>query len=217
MVEGKKIPLKQIFISLFIFSLICGSINQIDGYPLSTNATRPVQIYQVASSLYVYQNDQLRVSVSVTNTDVFDIPNLTISANFHSDIEFLFSSEPTLDSTIANDPNKFSHHFGILNNNSVILFSITFNVTSSERTDITISPMNVSWGELPNGVEGGWLLTNDVDIFLAGVEHLTEVPLFPQIPKGKIEPNIVLTIGGYMLPVVIFGLSAFIMRRKRKK
>ena len=215
MVEGKKIPLKQIFISLFIFSLICGSINQIDGYPLSTNATLPVQIYQVASSLYVYQNDQLRVSVSVTNTDVFDIPNLTISANFHSDLEFLFSSEPTLDSTIGNDPNKFSHHFGILNNNSVILFSITFNVTSSERTDITIPSMNVSY-ILLNGIER-YLLTNDVEIFLAGVEHLTEVPLFPQIPKGKIKPNIVLTIGGYMLPVVIFGLSAFIMRRKRKK
>jgi hypothetical protein len=215
MVEGKKIPLKQIFISLFIFSLICGSINQIDGYPLSTNATLPVQIYQVASSLYVYQNDQLRVSVSVTNTDVFDIPNLTISANFHSDLEFLFSSEPTLDSTIGNDPNKFSHHFGMLYNNSAILFSITFNVTSSERTDITIPSMNVSY-ILLNGIEG-YLFTNDVDIFLAGVEQLTEVPLFPQIPKGKIKPNVVLTIGGYMLPVVIFGLSAFIMRRKRKK
>ena len=215
MVEGKKIPLKQIFISLFIFSLFFGSINQIDGYPLSTNATLPVQIYQVASSLYVYQNDQLRVSVSVTNTDVFNIPNITISADFHSDLEFLNSSEPTLDSTIENDTNRFSHHFGMLYNNSVILFSITFNVTSSERTDITIPYMNVSWEPLSG--EPDWLLTNDVNIFLAGVRQLTEVPLFPHLPKGKIKPNVVLTIGGYMLPVVIFGLSAFIMRRKRKK
>lgn len=215
MVEGKKIPLKQIFILLFIFSLLFGSINQINGHPLSTNATLPIQIYQVASSDSVYQNDQLRVSVSVTNTDVFNIPNLTISGDFHSDLEFLFSSEPNLDSTIEDDPNKFSHHFGMLNNNSVILFSITFNVTSSERTDITIPSMNVSY-ILLSGIEG-YLLTNDVDIFLGGVKQLTEVPLFPLLPIGEIKPNVVLTIGGYMLPVVIFGLSAFIMRRKRKK
>lgn len=215
MVEGKKIPLKQIFILLFIFSLLFGSINQINGHPLSTNATLPVQIYQVASSDSVYQNDQLRVSVSVTNTDVFNIPNLTISGDFHSDLEFLFSSEPNLDSTIEDDPNKFSHHFGMLNNNSVILFSITFNVTSSERTDITIPSMNVSY-ILLSGIKG-YLLTNDVDVFLGGVKQLTEVPLFPLLPIGEIKPNVVLTIGGYMLPVVIFGLSAFIMRRKRKK
>jgi len=215
MVEGKKIPLKQIFILLFIFSLLFGSINQINGHPLSTNATLPIQIYQVASSDSVYQNDQLRVSVSVTNTDVFNIPNLTISGDFHSDLEFLFSSEPNLDSTIEDDPNKFSHHFGMLNNNSVILFSITFNVTSSERTDITIPSMNVSY-ILLSGIKR-YLLTNDIAVFLGGVKQLTEVPLFPLLPIGEIKPNVVLTIGGYMLPVVIFGLSAFIMRRKRKK
>lgn len=215
MVEGKKIPLKKIFISLFIFSLLFGSIDQIDGHPQSTN---DVQIYQVASESDVYQNDQLRVSVSVTNTEHYIIPNVTISADFHSDLEFLFSTEPTLDSTIENDTNKFSHHFGTLYTNSFLLFSITFNVTSSERTDITIPPMNVSWGKLLNGVTTpGWLLTNDVDIFLAGVKQLTVVPPFPALPKAKIQPNMVLTIGGYMLPVVIFGLSAFIMRRKQKK
>jgi len=215
MVEGKKIPLKQIFILLFIFSLLFGSINQINGHPLSTNATLPVQIYQVASSVSVYQNEQVRMSVSITNTDVFNIPNLTISANFHSDLEFLFSSEPTLDSTIGNDPNEFLHHFGMLYNNSVILFSITFNVTSSERTDITIPSMNVSY-ILLNGIKG-FILTNDVDIFLGGVRHLTVIPPFPELPQARIQPNVVLTVGSYMLPVVIFGLSAFIMRRRRKK
>jgi len=103
----------------------------------------------------------------------------------------------------------------MLNNNSVILFSITFNVTSSERTDITIPSMNVSY-ILLSGIKR-YLLTNDIAVFLGGVKQLTEVPLFPLLPIGEIKPNVVLTIGGYMLPVVIFGLSAFIMRRKRKK
>jgi hypothetical protein len=214
MIKGTKLQRHRLLIVILIISALYGSFNQINGHPLTTN-TIPVQIYQVASPLTVYQSDQLNASVSVTNTYFEDIINITISGEIPSDLEFLFSSEPDLDSTIENDSEEFEHHFGSLLTNEILLFSITYNVTSSGTKQIELPSMNISF-QLQNGIDG-YLLSNGVTVFLKGEREFTTTTTLPPLPKGTIQAPLFLIAAGYMLPIVVFGLSVLIMRRFRKK
>lgn len=214
MAHGTKFQQHRLLIFILIVSALYGSLNQTNGHPLTTN-TIPVQIYQVASPLTVYQNDQLNASVSVTNTYFEDITNITISGEILSDLEFLFSTEPDLDSTIENDSEEFEYHFGPLQSNEILLFSITFNVTSSDTKQIELPAMNVSF-QLQNGIDG-YLLSNGVTVFLKGKREVTTTTTLPPLPKGTIQAPLILIVAGYMLPIVVFGISALIMRRFRKK
>ncbi len=208
--KSTKLQKHKILVLVLIFGFTLGLNNGIKGNA-STTSTIPIQIYQVASPLTVYQRDQLNVSLSITNTYFQDIYNVSVSIEIHNDLEFLFSSEPGVNTTFVNDSTQIDYTFGTIEVNGIILFSLTFNLTSSDTISIELPSMKVSF-ELQNGIVGHQF-TNGVTVFLKGKRIEITTTIIPQTPKGEIEAPIILILVGYSIPIVIFALSAFILRR----
>lgn len=207
--KSTKLQNYKLIILLLIFVFIIGLNSGING-SASTTSTNSIQIYQVANPLQVYQNDQLNVSLSITNTYFQEILNVSVSVEIHDDLEFLFSSEPDLNTTFVNDSTEIDYTFGTLELNGVILFSLTYNVTSSGIKSIEIPSIKVSF-ETQNGPDDKY--SNSVSVFLKGKRIETTTTILPPTPKGEIDAPIFLILAGYSIPIVIFALSAFIMRR----
>ncbi|MHA2073113.1 MAG: hypothetical protein ACW97X_00675 [Candidatus Hodarchaeales archaeon] len=205
-----KLQKNKLMILVLIFSFILGSTNGINS-SASPTSTIPIQTYQVANPLTVFQRDQLNVSLSITNTYFQAIYNVTVFVEIHEDLEFLFSSEPDVNTTFVNDSTKIEYPFGTLEVNGIILFSLTYNVTSSETKTIEIPSMKTSF-ELQNGIPGNQF-SNGVSVFLKGKRIETRVTTLPPTPKGEIEAPLFLILAGYSVPIIIFALSAFILRR----
>lgn len=208
--KSTKLQKHKLIILVLIFGFILGLNSGIKG-SASTTSTIPIQIYQVANPLTVYQRDQLNISLSITNTYFQDVYNISVSVEIHNDLEFLFSSEPGVNTTFVNDSTKIDYTFGTLKVNGIILFSLTYNVTSSNTISIELPSMEVSF-ELQNGIAGSHF-SNGVTVFLKGKRFETTTNILPPTPKGEIDAPIFLILAGYSIPIVIFALSAFILRR----
>ncbi len=177
------------------------------------NAAPPVQAYQVASPLTVYQGDQLNASLSITQVYFEEIYNVTINTAILKEVKFLFSNIPALDADITNETDEFTYNFGILDVDEKILFTATYNVTSSDTKEVFLPSFNVTF-QLRNGEER-FVETNLIQIFLRGERETSETESLKPTPFFNIPADPFFSIIGLTLPLFAFAISIAFMRRLR--
>lgn len=216
MTQGTKVQRHIIIVLVLIFGIFCGSVIQASSIS-SGGAVKVLQVHQIANTLIAYQGDQFNVSLSITNVYGFqDIHNVTITIKIPSEIEFLNSSEPDLDPKIGNDTEEFNYDFGTLLIDEKIHFSVTYNVTSAETKSITLQAVNVTY-RMEN-IGWDYVLSKPdegLEIGLRGIRVFTTTPSLLPLPSGEIPAQPILSIIGYILPLIVFGMSIIVFRRIR--
>lgn len=203
--------------------MLCSSTIQSSSHS-SGGAIDVLQIHQVINTLTAYQAEQFTVSLTIYNVYGFkDVLDVSIKVKIPEEVEFLSSSEPDLDLEIKDDSEEFDYNFGKLRIDESIRFSVIYNVTSAETKSVTLEAVNASF-RLENGITG-WVLSNTESIGLRGKQLITTTESLLPIPKGEINeidfgsfkiPIIpILSIIGYLLPLVFFGVSIIFLRRIR--
>ncbi len=210
MVQGTRIQRRRFIVLILIIGAISGSTFQVNSHPSDVTVV-PLQLIQVANSLTAFKADQINVSISITNVYFQDILNVSMTVTIPSEVEFLNSSATDLE--IEKDAEKFDYTLGTLQVEKKAIFSITYNVTSSESISITLQPVNVSF-QLLNGISG-YELSNSEEILLKGERIVTTTQSLLPIPKGKTPANPILPIIGYLLPLIVFSLSVVVLRRRK--
>ncbi|MFX1284419.1 MAG: hypothetical protein ACFFB5_12225 [Promethearchaeota archaeon] len=221
MIRNITIQRHGVAVLILILGILCSSTIQSNSHP-SGAAVDVLQVHQVVNTLTAYQADQFTVSLTIINIYSFkDVLDVSMRMKIPKEVEFLSSSE--LDLEIKNDSEEFNYNFGTLKIDKSIHFSITYNVTSAETKSVTIEAVNVSY-RLENGIIG-WILSNTDSIGLRGKKETTTTESLLPIPKGKINeidfgifkiPTIpFLSVIGYILPLVFFSISIFVLRRIR--
>ncbi len=205
---------QQIFcLLILIITVYTASISKTEANPFFIVNQHPVlQVYQVANPLEVYQTEQFNVSVSITNVYFEDVLNMTATTSIPNELELLSSSIPELD--LENNSEDFYYNFGPIALNQNINFTLTYNVTSEAIKTLTLEGLNVSF-RLQNGIES-YRITNQIDILLKGERDVTPIKPLKPIPTGTIPAEPILSIFGYLIPLIIYGFSIIIMRRFRK-
>jgi hypothetical protein len=176
----------------------------------------PLQVYQVAHPLSVYQGEQFNMSVSITNVYVQDVLDINLTTRIPSEVEFLESTIPDLvpqDDPTAEDQ-ILRYYFGTVLVQDYRRFTITFNVTSDSTSTMAIPAINVSY-RLVNGIESFVLSDpiSPIEILLKGKTGITQESGLLPIPSGTIVAGPIFPVIGYLLPFLAFGVSVFIMRR----
>ena len=208
-----RLPWKIILIISLGVLFIYFPITQISGIP-------PIQAYQVAASssstsLSAYQGDYINSSLSITQIYFEEVYNVTIETEILDSLEFLYSTEATLDEEIEadNETESFSYNFGILDVDEKILFTATYNVTSPDPKEIELPSFNVSF-ILRNGEER-YIETNTVQVFLRGEREVPETESLPTIPRIEIPAHPIFSLIGFSLPLITFSVSIIFMKKIR--
>ena len=210
-------------VSILIICILCSSTIQSSSHS-SGGAIDVLQIHQVINTLTAYQAEQFTVSLTIYNVYGFkDVLDVSIKVKIPEEVEFLSSSEPDLDLEIKDNSEEFDYNFGKLRIDESIRFSVIYNVTSAETKSVTLEAVNASF-RLENGITG-WVLSNTESIGLRGKQLITTTESLLPIPNGEINeidfgsfkiPIIpILSIIGYLLPLVFFGVSIIVLRRIR--
>ncbi|MFX0052722.1 MAG: hypothetical protein ACFFAJ_04600 [Candidatus Hodarchaeota archaeon] len=213
MVKNTRLQCQGITILLLVISTLFGFIIQINGNPLSVTVD-PLSIYQVtnAPDNSVYQNDQFNLIVSITNREQIPyVENVTVYVQIPSEFEFLTSS--IMDLEVENDTSEFSYDFGQLKIEQNVNFSVTYNVTSDEAKTITLESVNVTFRVLETVDD--FQLSETINMLLKGPRDLTTTVSIAPIPSGTIPAHPILSVIGYLLPILAFGVSIVILRRFR--
>lgn len=214
MVKNSKVQRQGIIILILIIGISFGSIIQINSVPLAITVD-PLTVYQVANPDSVYQNDQLNLIVSITNSKEFEnVENVTVLVRIPSEIEYVSSSIVNLE--VENDANEFIYDFGTLPENQNINFSVVYNVTSAETKTITLESVNVSFIIPRLNFERDFQLTEPIDILLKGERDVTTTESIAPIPSGTISANPILSIIGYLVPLLAYVMSIIVLRRLRR-
>lgn len=212
-----------VIILLILTGITCSSSIQSRSY--SSGGTASVlQAHQVVNTLTAYQAEQFTVSLSIYNVYGFDdVYDVTMNAKIPQEVELLSSSEPDLNSRIENLTDEFDYYFGTMSIDEIFYFSAIYNVTSAETRSIVIPIVNVSF-RLENGITG-FSLSNQEEIGLRGKRLTTTTELLIPIPEGeltmidlgliKIPAIPILSITGYLLPILFFSMSTIVLRRIR--
>lgn len=214
MAKNSRIQRQGIIILILVIGINFGSIIQINSFPLIITVD-PLTVYQVANPDSVYQNDQLNLIVSITNSNEFEpVENVTVLVKIPSELEYLSSSIANLE--VENDVNEFIHEFGTLPEYQNINFSVTYNVTSAETKTITLESVNVTFRIPRLNFEEGFQLSEPIDILLKGERDVTTTESTAPIPSGTISANPILSVIGYLIPLLAYGLSIIVLRRFRR-
>lgn len=206
---------------IFLVCIILGSGITINK-PLGGVADISLEVYQVAHPLSVYQGEQFNMSVSITNTRFEDVLDVNLEGQIPSEVEFLSSTIPDMvpENDTSEDDKIFRYNFGTIIRQEYERFTIKYNVTSNKTATITIPRFNVSY-RLLNGYESFILAepTDPIKILLKGEPGVTQEPDLRPPPSGTIAADPIFPVIGYLLPILTFGMSVFVMRRllKRKK
>lgn len=223
MIRSIRIQRRGVAVLILIICMLCSSTIQSSSHS-SGGAIDVLQIHQVINTLTAYQAEQFTVSLTIYNVYGFkDVLDVSIKVKIPEEVEFLSSSEPDLDLEIKDDSEEFDYNFGKLRIDESIRFSVIYNVTSAETKSVTLEAVNASF-RLENGITG-WVLSNTESIGLRGKQLITTTESLLPIPKGEINeidfgsfkiPIIpILSIIGYLLPLVFFGVSIIFLRRIR--
>lgn len=223
MTRKLRIDRHGITILILLIVLLCYSTFESSGYS-SGETAYVLQVHQGVDKHTVYHAEQFKVSLSIRNVYGFeDITDVSINVKIPQEVEFMSSSNEKLDPQIDKDTEEFDFSFGKLPVDGVISLSIIYNVTSEETKSIAITSVNVTY-KLENGITGS-VLTNTEDIRLSGKKITTTTEELLPIPQGtrdeidlgliKIPATPVLSITGYLLPLIFFSISIIFLRRIR--
>ena len=208
MVQGTRIQQRRQIVLILLVSALIGSTFHVNGN--SSNITVvPLQLVQVADPLTAFKADQINVSISIANVYFQDILNVSMEITIPSEVEFVNSSVSNLE--IEKDAEKFDYTFGTIQVEKKVMFSFTYNVTTSDSRSMTLQPVNVSF-QLLNGISG-YELSNSEEILLKGERVVTTTESLLPIPRGEIPANPILPIIMYLLPLIAFSISVVILRR----
>ncbi|MFX0184343.1 MAG: hypothetical protein ACFE95_14765 [Candidatus Hodarchaeota archaeon] len=214
MAKNFKMQRQGIVILILIMGISFGSIMQINSVPLAITVD-PLTVYQVANPDSVYQNDQLNLIVSITNSNEIDnVENVTVLVKIPPELEYISSSIANLE--VENDATEFIYDFGTLPENQNINFSVAYNVTSAETRTITLESVNVSFIIPRLNFERDFQITEPIDILLKGERDVTTTESIAPIPSGTISANPIFSIIGYLVPLLAYGMSIIVLRRLRR-
>jgi hypothetical protein len=191
-----------------------GFIIQINGNSLTITAD-PLSLYQVtnAPDNSVYQKDQFNLIVSITNREQIPyVENVTAFVQIPPELEFLSSS--IMDLEVEEDASEFNYNFGRLKIGQNVNFSVTYNVTSDVAKTITLRRVNVTFRVLETVDD--FQVSETIDMLLKGPRDLTTTVSIAPIPSGTIPAHPILSVIGYLLPILAFGISVVILRRFRR-
>lgn len=195
---------------ILILGFFCGSIVQTLGHTSNVD-DKPIRVYQVANRSIVYYTEQFNVSISIVNEDFWPVDSISLKVVIPTEVKFLSSSKPDLDLEIEEEAEEFEYNFGTLDYDEKILFSVTYNVTSTKIKTITLEPVNVTFIRL-NGIQD-FSLSGSVDIGLRGKLETTTTTTLRPLPLGEEPAHPIFSIVGYLLPLIAFGMSILIYRR----
>jgi hypothetical protein len=116
---------------------------------------------------------------------------------------------------VENDANEFIHEFGTLPEDQNINFSVSYNVTSAETKTITLESVNVTF-IIPRLNLEDFQLSESIDILLKGERDVTIIESTAPIPSGTISADPILSVIGYLVPLLAYGMSIIILRRLRR-
>ncbi len=199
-----------LFFAVFIL-IVNGSILQSKSIP-HDNDNYPFQLYMVANPESAYQNDHFNMSLSITNIHFEEISNVSLNFDISTDLEILQSSVPDIGT--ENDSSERNYPIGSLDVDEIYLFRVEYNVTSSDTKTLTVEGINVSF-RLENGLSS-FIISNTVNILLKGEQVATESKTLPEIPANYAPPDDSIIYLAYILPILVFGISIFILRRLRR-
>jgi hypothetical protein len=166
----------------------------------------------VANPESAYQNDHFNMSLSMTNIHFEEIYNVSLNFDVPTGLEILKSS--VLDIGTENDSSERNYPIGSLDVDEIYLFRVEYNVTSSDTKTLTVEGINVSF-RLENGLSS-FIISNTVNILLKGEQVTTESKTLPEIPTDFAPPDDSIIYLAYILPIFVFGISIFILRRLRR-
>ena len=190
--------------------IVNASILQSKSIPFD-NDNYPFQIYMVASPETVYQKEHFNMSLAITNIHFEDLLNVSLQFKVHNDLEVINSSVPDLD--MENDTSKGRYTIGSLDVDEIYLFTVEYNVTTGDTKTISVEGMNVSY-QLQNGLSS-YVISNTVNILLKGEQAVSETKTLT-IPSNFTPPDDNLIYFAYLFPIIMFGISIFILRRLRR-
>ena len=204
---------QRIVLILFILSLVLihSSITQINGNAQKTEAN-PIKTFLLANPETLFQGDHFNVSLSITNMYFEDIINVSLNMVIPDEIEFINSTLEDL--VVEKDATELNYDYGKLEVDKNIIITSVFNVTSSDTKTIVIEGINVSYRHI-NGISS-YTISNNVDLLLSGEKSKFITTSLAPLPSGTIPPNEILIIFIYVLPIAVFGVTAFILRRIRR-
>ncbi len=211
MVRNSKAQRCALFVFTVFILILNSSILQSKGFT-QDNENYPFQLYMVASPENVYQNDHLNMSLSITNIHFEELLNITLQFKVHNDLQLIKSTIPELD--IENDTKKREYTIGSLDVDEIYLFQVEYNVTSSDTKTISVDGMNVSY-QLHNGLSS-FVISNSVNILLKGAQITSETNTLPDLPSNLTTPDDSLVYFAFLFPIVMFGISIFVLRRLRR-
>ncbi|UCE14186.1 MAG: hypothetical protein JSV04_03165 [Candidatus Heimdallarchaeota archaeon] len=192
---------------LGFFSVI---IIQSHGYPSNVD-DKVIRVYQVANRKTVYYTEQFNVSISIVNEDFWPVVNISLKVVIPSEAEYISSSRPDLDLEIEEDAEEFEYNFGTIDCDEKILFSVTYNVTSTKVKTITLEAVNVTFERL-NGIQD-FSLSESVDIGLRGKLETTTTTTLRPLPLGEEPAHPIFSVVGYIIPLIAFSISILVYRR----
>ncbi|PWI46666.1 hypothetical protein CEE45_15680 [Candidatus Heimdallarchaeota archaeon B3_Heim] len=211
MIRNLKVQRLALFFFIVIILIVNGSILQAKSTPHDNNYY-PFQLYMVASPEAAYQNDHFNMSLAITNIHFEEILNVSLQFEVHEDLEFIKSSE--LDLEAENDSSEMDYTVGTLEVDEIYLIRLEFNVTSSDTKTITVEGITVNF-QLLNGLSS-FVISNSVNILLKGEQVTSQSNTLPPLPSDLTPPDDSLIFFAYILPIVMFGISVFILRRIRR-
>lgn len=209
--KNLKVQRLALLFFIVIILIVNGSILQSKSTPQDNNYY-PFQLYMVASPEAAYQNDHFNMSLSITNIHFEEILNVSLQFEVHEDLEFIKSSE--LDLEAENDSSEMDYTVGALEVDEIYLIRLEFNVTSSDTKTITVEGITVNF-QLLNGLSS-FVISNSVNILLKGEQVTSQSNTLPTLPSDLTPPDDSLIFFAYFLPIVMFGISVFILRRIRR-
>ncbi|MFW9779284.1 MAG: hypothetical protein ACFFE8_10570 [Candidatus Heimdallarchaeota archaeon] len=217
--DGSEWKRNRVPVIVFLICTILGSaiaFNESSGRVM----VDPLQVYQVAHPLSVYQGEQFNLSVSITNTYVQDVLDVNMTAIIPSEFEFLYSTIPDLvpDDGSTDEDQILEYQFGTVPTQQYERFSMTLNVTSDRTATVAIAAVNVSY-RLINGIQS-FILAEPlvpIEILLKGKTGVTQEPTRLPLPSGTIAADPFFSVIGYLLPFLAFAISVYIMRRLLRK
>ncbi|MFW9856768.1 MAG: hypothetical protein ACFFFG_17095 [Candidatus Thorarchaeota archaeon] len=212
--DSKRSRIRVILIVFLVYIILGSAIASNES--LARVAVDPLQVYQVAHPLSVYQGERFNLSVSIKNIYVQDVLDVSLSAQIPSEFEFLYSTIPDLvpENDSTDDNQTLTYYFGTVPVQQYERFTMTLNVTSDRTGTVAIAAVNVSY-QLINGIQS-FILAEPlvpIEILLKGKAGVTQEPDSLPLPSPTIAAGPIFPVIGYLLPLLAFGFSVFIMRR----